>query len=267
MTQNNNTQNPRNNQSQNNLKLILLIGIAVAAVLIGAYALFATSNDGSDYDPDTYVATDDAAIKALLAEVSEEEASIINEIITPLTPEEGFLFPEVNLDSDQPVVEIPENFVSPTSTQRKILKAGTGIKVNLMTEIAANYVGYLSDGTKFGSSYDEDQGPMTLKLPQSTILGWTKGLQGVKVGSTVLLVIPASEALGDQENGEIPANSTLIFVMNITSATPFTYADMQAESQQQQAAAGDGTGSTGEYDQEELMRQLEEQGIDPSQLQ
>ena len=39
----------------------------------------------------------------------------------------------------------------------------------------------------------------------------TNGIAGQKVGSQVLLVVPADQGYGEQENGAIPANSTLIF--------------------------------------------------------
>ena len=47
------------------------------------------------------------------------------------------------------------------------------------------------------------------------IEGWLEGLKGQKVGSEVLLVVPPSLGDGDQAQGEIPANSTLVFVVDI----------------------------------------------------
>lgn len=46
------------------------------------------------------------------------------------------------------------------------------------------------------------------------IEGWLEGLKGQKVGSEVLLVVPPSLGYGDQAQGEIPANSTLVFVVD-----------------------------------------------------
>ena len=45
-----------------------------------------------------------------------------------------------------------------------------------------------------------------------------KGLVGQTVGSQVLLVIPPDQAYGDKEQGSIPANSTLVFVIDILAA-------------------------------------------------
>ena len=50
------------------------------------------------------------------------------------------------------------------------------------------------------------------------IEGWQKGLVAQTVGSQVLLVIPPDQAYGDKEQGPIPANSTLVFVIDILAA-------------------------------------------------
>ena len=51
------------------------------------------------------------------------------------------------------------------------------------------------------------------------IPGWTQGLAGQTVGSQVLLVIPPDLGYGDQASGSIPANSTLVFVVDILAAS------------------------------------------------
>ena len=53
----------------------------------------------------------------------------------------------------------------------------------------------------------------------SIIDGWIKGLVGQTVGSQVLLVIPPDLAYGATEQGTIPANSTLVFVVDILAAS------------------------------------------------
>ena len=51
------------------------------------------------------------------------------------------------------------------------------------------------------------------------IEGWDKGLVGKKVGSRVLLVIPPEQGYKDKAQGaDIPANSTLVFVVDILGA-------------------------------------------------
>lgn len=76
------------------------------------------------------------------------------------------------------------------------------------------YTGWLLDGKQFDSSWDRND-TFTATLNGGVIQGWTEGLRGKKVGSQVLLVVPPDLGYGDKEQGEIPANSTLVFVVDI----------------------------------------------------
>ena len=59
-------------------------------------------------------------------------------------------------------------------------------------------------------------------LPARTgaaIKGWDQGIVGQKVGSRVMLVIPPSLGYGSQSpSPDLPANSTLVFVVDILGA-------------------------------------------------
>lgn len=50
--------------------------------------------------------------------------------------------------------------------------------------------------------------------------GFKKALEGQKVGSQVLAVIPPAEGYGAQAQSGIPANSTLVFVIDILGTVP-----------------------------------------------
>lgn len=52
----------------------------------------------------------------------------------------------------------------------------------------------------------------------SLIKGWDQALVGQTVGSRLLLVVPPSLGYGDKASGSIPANSTLVFVIDILEA-------------------------------------------------
>jgi peptidylprolyl isomerase len=47
------------------------------------------------------------------------------------------------------------------------------------------------------------------------IPGFAEALDGKTVGSQVLVVIPPDQGYGDQAQGPIPADSTLVFVVDI----------------------------------------------------
>lgn len=79
--------------------------------------------------------------------------------------------------------------------------------------LTVNYAGYLWDGTPFDSSFSRGA-PATFSL-NAVIQGWKYGLAGTRVGDRVLLVIPPEYGYGEAGQGDIPPNSTLIFVVDI----------------------------------------------------
>jgi peptidylprolyl isomerase len=100
--------------------------------------------------------------------------------------------------------------------QRTVLKEGDGATVSPDSTVTADYLGMVYGAKKpFDESYSKD--PAEFSLAQ-VVQGWTYGLSGLKVGSRVLLAIPPSLGYGAQAQGDIPANSTLYFVVDIRSA-------------------------------------------------
>jgi peptidylprolyl isomerase len=77
------------------------------------------------------------------------------------------------------------------------------------SKVTVHYVGRLSDGTKFDSSYDRSQ-PFVARLT-SVIKGWREGVMTMRVGGERRLIIPPELAYGDRNAGKIPAGSTLTF--------------------------------------------------------
>jgi len=99
--------------------------------------------------------------------------------------------------------------------QYEVLKEGTGKKPTAEDTVTVNYVGTLTDGTEFDSSVARGK-PATFALNR-VIPGWTEGLQLMTVGSKYKFVIPADLAYGDRDMGSIPANSTLVFDVELLS--------------------------------------------------
>lgn len=94
------------------------------------------------------------------------------------------------------------------------IKQGDGEEVQPGDCVAALYHGTLAkDGTKFDGNYETGQ-PIEFSL-NNVITGWSTGIPGMKVNGIRRLVIPAAEAYGDQQRGNIPANSDLIFEVEI----------------------------------------------------
>ena len=98
------------------------------------------------------------------------------------------------------------------------LKTGSGQAVKAGATVKVNYTGALSaTGIIFQSSFDSGQ-PVTFPL-SNVILGWQKGLIGMKVGGVRQLLIPASLAYGANppQGSGIPANAPLVFNIYLVS--------------------------------------------------
>ena len=92
------------------------------------------------------------------------------------------------------------------------IKAGTGAVAAAADSpsVTVHYTGTLLDGTQFDSSVGNK--PFTFVLGAGQVIpGWDKGLEGMKVGGKRKLTIPAAMAYGASAVGTIPANSTLLF--------------------------------------------------------
>ncbi|CAN5355241.1 FKBP-type peptidyl-prolyl cis-trans isomerase [soil metagenome] len=126
--------------------------------------------------------------------------------------------PTVTLAADGTPTLTPVAGAAPTALVAQPLIKGTGAAVTDGQTVTVNYTGWLWDGTKFDSSWGAAKFTSALKSG-SIIDGWIKGLVGQTVGSQVLLVIPPDLAYGATEQGTIPANSTLVFVVDILAAS------------------------------------------------
>ncbi|GAB3658096.1 FKBP-type peptidyl-prolyl cis-trans isomerase [Nocardioides korecus] len=106
-----------------------------------------------------------------------------------------------------------------TPVQRVVLKKGTGAAVSAADTVTVNYLGAVYKAkTPFDESYSKGQ-PLTSPL-SGLVKGWAIGLDGVKVGSRVLIQIPPAFGYGAQGSGAtIPPNSTLWFVIDVQKAT------------------------------------------------
>ena len=93
---------------------------------------------------------------------------------------------------------------------------GTGTEVKSGDTVTINYTGKLLDGTVFDSSLKPGRTPFSTKIGVGQVIqGWDQGVVGMKVGGKRTLTIPAELGYGAQATGGIPANSTLIFDLEL----------------------------------------------------
>ena len=89
-----------------------------------------------------------------------------------------------------------------------ITKDGLGDHPNLQSEVKMRYRGYLLDGTVF----DQVTGTDFIEFPLSGFIpGWQEGVQKFKKGGEGTLLIPSRLGYGNRAQGSIPANSVLLF--------------------------------------------------------
>ena len=108
----------------------------------------------------------------------------------------------------------PNTKKTASGLQIEDLTVGSGSEAKDGKKVAVHYTGWLTDGTKFDSSLDRGE-PFEITLPGQVIKGWNEGIPGMKVGGKRKLLIPPSLGYGDSEMGPIPANSTLVFEIEL----------------------------------------------------
>ena len=109
----------------------------------------------------------------------------------------------------------PFDPASVTELKSEVLVVGTGEVLTNTSKIKANYFGWTSDGKIFDSTnVNGTTTPIEFSL-DGVIKGWTDGLAGKTVGSTVKLTIPAEQAYGTTDDGTGRPVGPLMFIVEI----------------------------------------------------
>jgi peptidylprolyl isomerase len=99
------------------------------------------------------------------------------------------------------------------------MKPGTGFTPKPGQTCVVHYTGWIYEngakGKKFDSSVDR-KAPFSFVLGEHKVIeGWERGVSTMKVGGKRSLIIPPALAYGSAGSGSIPANSTLIFEVEL----------------------------------------------------
>ena len=86
---------------------------------------------------------------------------------------------------------------------------GSGDHPKSCANVTVGYVGKLTNGTIF------DQNPEVAFDLGNLISGWQAGIPPIAKGGKITLYLPPSLAYGDQATGPVPANSILVFTIDL----------------------------------------------------
>jgi peptidylprolyl isomerase len=130
---------------------------------------------------------------------------------------------EVELLSVEPApvpTEIAADQLTKTASglQYYDISKGDGVEAAKNSTVSTNYTMWVK--TENGFRYVDKSvagSPLSFVIGRGDVVfpGWEEGATGMKVGGKRLLVIPPDLALGSQNNGVIPANSTLVMEIEI----------------------------------------------------
>ncbi|WP_328297769.1 FKBP-type peptidyl-prolyl cis-trans isomerase [Streptomyces sp. NBC_00435] len=132
-------------------------------------------------------------------------------------PQDNKDLPKVgtNTDGKEVSVTVPKDVTPPAKLVSDYVLEGDGAVVKDTDSVVVKFNGKTwKDDKTFESTYSTEQS-VTWPLSELSVKGLKDGIVGKKAGSRILLVIPADQGFGDKEQGTIPANSTLVFSLDI----------------------------------------------------
>jgi len=96
-----------------------------------------------------------------------------------------------------------------------VVQEGTGQQAQPGDQVSVHYTGKLLNGKVFDSSVDRGT-PIRFQVGVGQVIrGWDEGIVTMKVGEKAIFLIPSPLAYGERDLGDIPANSPLIFEVEL----------------------------------------------------
>ncbi len=186
-----------------------VVAVTTAEDLLGPSA--ESNSLGLGLDDSVVVVMDLVEQQAVSPEPTSDEAEDASPDSQPSVVSEGG--DPVGLDFsgiDEPALDAP--------VQRVVLEEGDGREVKASDTVTVDYLGAVYDAdAPFDESYSRGE-PLVSPL-SGLIPGWSIGLDGVPVGSRVLLQIPPALGYGTQGSPpSIPGNATLWFLIDVVAA-------------------------------------------------
>lgn len=128
----------------------------------------------------------------------------------------------VGTDLDTAPEFIPMSGEPPTELIQEDIVEGDGKEAKLGDTIEVRYTLQVWDGEVADSSWTREPNSTSFPLVEGGLIeGWTAGIPGMKEGGRRLLIVPPEQGYGAQDQGPaLPANSTLVFAVDLVKVTP-----------------------------------------------
>lgn len=185
---------------------IWIIAVFMAVGTIGSFAIIVLANKNTQSDKDR--------LTTLLAEYQKETTAYQAKVDAQAKVLSAQYFETFNAFSSKPAAFDAASVTELTKTD---LVVGTGDAITSSSSFSAYYIGWNPSGKVFDSSISGGalKAPLAV-VPGGVIEGWTKGVDGMKVGGVRELAIPAAQAYGATGSGtDIPANTPIKFILMI----------------------------------------------------
>jgi peptidylprolyl isomerase len=209
----------------------LIVSIVGTLVLIAAVVIVIVATTGSDDKKKTNNAGGSdpkASVSASSASTSAAQPPAAPAPTTPCAGPSGasVTFKGVTVASATDLKKAPKvtsKGTTATALQCQDLVIGKGKAATPTSTVSVQYTGVLyTNGTEFDSSWSKGGKPVEFPLT-GVVPGFTQGIGGagkvapMHVGGRRIMILPPSLGYGPQANGPIPANSSLVFVVDLVS--------------------------------------------------
>ncbi len=108
----------------------------------------------------------------------------------------------------------------PSGIQYIVTQEGDGNRPLTNDIVFVHYRLLLEDSTLIDNSYDRGE-PVSFKMGAGQVIeGWEKGIGLLNEGDKAIIIVPPNLAYGERAVGDIPANSKLIFDVEVVKIDP-----------------------------------------------
>lgn len=180
--------------------------------------LIDTQKDVIHYDNDKILAGVKDALNSTPAMTDKQIGEVLNSIEQKVRSAQTLAVENGNKALAERFLKEPNVKKSASGLLYRIIKTGSGAPIKANDIVKVEYEGQLANGQVFDASSKHNG---AIEFPVNGVIkGWQEGLQLLKKGGEMEMVIPADLAYGDHGAGSIPANASLFFKVKVLDVKP-----------------------------------------------